>query len=69
MKVSIKKFACGKFDITKEQWTMFGKETRIPATGGCSRSGLPADTSVKPWDPNPSASWNHIGFMQAAAIL
>ena len=63
-KVSIKKFACGKFDITKEQWTVFVKETNRPATGGCSWSGLPADTSAKPWDPNPSASWNHIGFMQ-----
>ena len=63
-KVSIKKYACGKFDITKGQWTVFVKETNRPATGGCSWSGLPADTSAKPWDPNPAANWKHIGFMQ-----
>ena len=62
--VSIKQFAAGKFDITKEQWASFVKETYRPATGGCSWSGLPADTSVKPWDPNPAANWNHIGFEQ-----
>jgi formylglycine-generating enzyme required for sulfatase activity len=63
-KVNIKQFACGKFDITKAQWALFVAETHRPATGGCSWSGLPADTSVKPWDPNPAANWNHIGFMQ-----
>ncbi len=62
--VSIKQFACGKFDITKKQWAVFVKETNRPATGGCSWSGLPADTSQKPWDPNPAANWNHIGFEQ-----
>ena len=63
-RVNVKEFACGKFDITKEQWAAFVKETNRPATGGCSWSGLSADTSAKPWDPNPSASWNHLGFMQ-----
>jgi len=63
-RVSIKQFACGKFDITKQQWAEFVKETNRPATGGCSWSGLPADTSLKPWEPNPAANWNHIGFMQ-----
>jgi formylglycine-generating enzyme required for sulfatase activity len=62
--VSIKQFACGKFDITKKQWAVFVKETNRPATGGCFWSGLQTDTSVKPWDPNPAANWNHIGFEQ-----
>lgn len=61
--VSINEFACGKFDITKEQWAVFVKDTKRPATGGCSWAALPGDTG-KPWNPNPSASWNHIGFMQ-----
>lgn len=63
-KVSIQKFAAGKFDITKEQWALFVKETSRPVTGGCSWSGLAADTSIKPWDANPAANWNHLGFMQ-----
>jgi formylglycine-generating enzyme required for sulfatase activity len=63
-KVSIEQFAAGKFDITKEQWALFVKETNKPATGGCSWSGMQTDTSVKPWDPNPAANWNHIGFAQ-----
>ena len=63
-KVNIKQFACGKFDITKAQWALFVKETNRPVTGGCAWSGLPADTSVKPWDLNANANWNHIGFMQ-----
>src|SRR4051794_31831168 len=62
-KVTIKQFAAGKFDITKEQWAVFVKETRRPARGGCSYAALPGDT-VKPWNPNPAANWNHIGFMQ-----
>ena len=61
--VSIKQFAAGKFDITKAQWAVFVKETNRPATGGCSWAYLPGDTG-KPWNPNPAANWNHIGFKQ-----
>src|SRR3954468_14495317 len=43
-KVTIKQFAAGKFDITKEQWAVFVKETNRPATGGCSWAALPGDT-------------------------
>lgn len=62
-KVNIKKFAVGKFVITKKQWVVFVKETNRPATGGCSWAALPGDTG-KPWNPNPAANWNNIGFMQ-----
>ena len=62
-KVAIKQFGCGKYDVTKEQWALFVKEANRPVTGGCSWAALPGDTS-KPWDPNPNANWNHIGFMQ-----
>ncbi len=62
-KVNIKEFAVGKFDITKKQWVVFVKETNRPTTGGCSWAALPGDTG-KPWNPNPAANWNNIGFMQ-----
>ena len=62
-KVNIKQFAVGKFDITKKQWALFVKETKRLTIGGCSWAALPGDTG-KPWNPNPSASWNHIGFKQ-----
>ncbi len=41
----------------------FCKETNRPATGGCSWAALPGDTG-KPWNGNPAANWNHIGFTQ-----
>jgi formylglycine-generating enzyme required for sulfatase activity len=62
-KVNIKQIAVGKFTITKQQWALFVKETNRPVTGGCSWAALPGETG-KPWDSNPSATWNHIGFMQ-----
>ena len=62
-KIGIKLFAAGKFDITKKEWAAFVKATHRPIVGGCSWAALPGDTS-KPWVPNPSASWNHLGFMQ-----
>ena len=62
-KVSVEKFAAGRFDVTKAQWALFVKETNRPATGGCSWAALPGDTG-KPWNPNPDANWNHIGFLQ-----
>ena len=61
--VSIKQFSAGIFDITKEQWAAFVKATTRATTGGCRWAALPGDTS-KPWESNPSANWNHIGFMQ-----
>ncbi len=61
--VRIQQFECGKFDITKEQWALFVKETQRAITGGCSWAALPGDTG-NPWNPNPAANWNHIGFRQ-----
>src|SRR5215831_4684689 len=61
--VNIIAFAVGKFDITKEQWAAFVKETNRITTGGCSWADLPGDT-LQPWELNPIANWNHIGFAQ-----
>ena len=62
-KVTIQRFACGKFDITKGQWAKFVKATNHQPTGGCAWAALPGDTS-KPWILNPAAAWNNIGFAQ-----
>ncbi|HZE82760.1 MAG TPA: formylglycine-generating enzyme family protein [Puia sp.] len=61
-KVSIRKFAAGKFDVTKRQWATFVAETNRTTTGGCAWSGLPG--VEKPWELSASASWNHLGFAQ-----
>jgi len=60
--VNIGKFAAGKVDITKKQWAVFVAETNHLTTHGCAWADLPGD--AKPWDLNPSASWNHLGFAQ-----
>jgi len=62
-RVSIRQYAAGKFDITKEQWALFVRETNRVTTGGCEWADLPGDT-LQPWELNPSANWNHIGFPQ-----
>jgi formylglycine-generating enzyme required for sulfatase activity len=62
-KVDIKQFAVGKFDITKKEWAAFVKATNRKTPGGCAWAMMPGDTS-KPWELNPSANWNHIGFTQ-----
>lgn len=62
--VTIKKFAAGKFDITRRQWAAFVKDTNRPTVGGCTWSGLPGKPDGKPWDPHPDASWKNLGFEQ-----
>jgi formylglycine-generating enzyme required for sulfatase activity len=61
--VNIPQFAAGKFDITKAEWAAFVKATNRKTSGGCGFAMLPGDT-LQPWQPNPSANWNHIGFAQ-----
>ncbi len=60
-KVNIRKFAAGKFDITRAQWAAFVSATNRVTSGGCAWSGLPSD---KKGDLDSLASWNHIGFPQ-----
>ena len=61
--VHVQQFASGKFDITKKEWTDFVKATHRKTIGGCGFAMLPGDT-LHPWQPNPLANWNHIGFAQ-----
>lgn len=62
--VSIRKFAAGKFDITRGEWAAFVNATNRTTRGGCSWSGLPQDSTKNIWDPNPVASWKNLGFPQ-----
>lgn len=61
--VTIPQFAVGKFDVTKEQWMIFVKDTNRQTIGGCAFSMLPSDT-LQNWEPNPDANWDHLGFAQ-----
>ena len=62
-KINIQKFAAGKFDITRGQWAAFVKASNRPTTQGCAWSFL-KDSTLKPWENNPKASWSHLGFSQ-----
>ncbi len=62
-KIAIKEFAAGKFDITLAQWKIFVNATNRPIATGCAWSGF-KDPTIKDWDPNPNASWQHLGFPQ-----
>lgn len=61
--ISIKKFAVGKFDVTRGQWAAFVTATNRAITRGCAWSGF-KDTTRKEWESNPDASWNNLGFPQ-----
>ena len=55
--VSIRRFAVGKFDVTRGQWAAFASATKRVAVGGCV------------WDPSnykfdPKISWRKLGFGQ-----
>lgn len=63
-RITIKQFACGKFDITKKQWAEFVKQTNRKTTGGCMFAMLPTSDSTQPWLPDTAANWNHVGFAQ-----
>src|SRR5688572_28052126 len=62
--VNIRRFAAGKFDITRGQWAAFVSATNRPTTGGCTWSGLPGAPDSKIWDPHPEATWKSHGYAQ-----
>ena len=57
-RVTIRKFAVGKFDITRAQWASFAAATNRTATGGCAWAG-PAEEEL-----DPTMSWRKLGFPQ-----
>jgi hypothetical protein len=60
--VRIRRFALGRFDVTRAQWAAFVAATHRPARGGCAWSDLPGGPDGK---PNPAASWRDLGFPQS----
>jgi formylglycine-generating enzyme required for sulfatase activity len=54
--VNIRRFAAGKFDVTRAQWAVFVAATKRRTTAGCI------------WSPSekgtPDASWKKLGFAQ-----
>jgi formylglycine-generating enzyme required for sulfatase activity len=56
-RVSIRKFAAGKFDVTKGQWAAFSSATNRATPEGCDYSGLEKKDEA-------TASWRHLGFTQ-----
>ena len=55
--VTVRKFAVGKFVITRAQWAEFVAATNRPTVEGCEWSFLPKGEEAK-------ASWRHLGFTQ-----
>jgi formylglycine-generating enzyme required for sulfatase activity len=53
--INIRKFAAGKFDVTRKQWEAFVRATNRPEGFGCAFSGL-KDTTRKSWKGAPDAS-------------
>lgn len=56
--VSIRRFAAGRFDVTRGQWAAFVAATNRRTRGGCSWTGR---TGGK---PDPDGSWRNLGFAQ-----
>lgn len=57
-RVTIGKFAVGKFDVTRGQWAIFATATKRPTIGGC------AWASATRHRPDPDASWRKVDFPQ-----
>ncbi len=52
--ITIKQFACGKFDITKQQWAAFVAATNRHTTSGCQVSIFDnKDSATSTWENNP----------------
>lgn len=51
--VTIKPFAIGKYPVTRDQWSKFVEDMKLPTS-----------TSPCAYAPNPHPSWNDVGFTQ-----
>ncbi len=56
-RVTVQRFAAGKFDVTRGQWSEFVSATKRETPAGCSYSGFPKEKEN-------SASWRNLGFAQ-----
>ncbi len=61
-RVSVRRFAAAKFDVTRGQWAAFVSATNRGTSEGCAwtgRSGI-----EPPWAPDPQGSWRNLAFAQ-----
>ena len=54
--VNVRKFALGKFDVTRGQWAAFVTATKRTTPEGCAWTPTP--------EGNPHATWKDLGFPQ-----
>ena len=57
-RVSIRRFAVGKFDVTRGQWAAFVSGTKRGTSKGCAWTGSSGSK------PDPKASWRNLDFAQ-----
>jgi formylglycine-generating enzyme required for sulfatase activity len=56
-KVSVPSFALGKYDVTREEYAVFIRETHYPVGDGCGVDSFK-------WAKRPELNWRHPGFTQ-----
>lgn len=56
--VSIRRFAAGKFDVTRGQWAEFVSATNRDTRRGCAWNGRSEEK------PDPQGAWRDLGFAQ-----
>ena len=57
-RVKVFGFAAGRFDITRDEYASFVRDTKRPTTTGCVFTGRPGPTL------DPQGSWTSLGFRQ-----
>lgn len=55
--VSVSSFAIGKYDVTRDEYAAFVRETHYPAGDGCGVDSFK-------WVKKPELTWQHPGFNQ-----
>lgn len=58
--VAVRKFAAGRFDVSREEYASFVRATRRPTIKGCVYTGRPGPLL------DPEGSWLSLGFKQTA---
>jgi len=56
--VAIRKFAAGRYDVTRDQWAAFVGATHRPTENGCAFTGRPGAFV------DPKGTWSSLGFKQ-----
>jgi formylglycine-generating enzyme required for sulfatase activity len=57
--VRVRRFAAGRFDVTRDEWAAFVRATHRPTATGCAFTGRPGPFV------DPKGSWLSLGFVQS----